>query len=534
MGGGRIVVLSDKFSSDDLAEWTNILDISSGVFEGSTSVVVSGGVCRITITRTGGTGSIVAGRVKDDSYQGDFDMMVKLDWFTNPSAGSGFIRLDAFDNAGLTVPATGQFGVFMTWLGSDVSNGTLQFAKRVNGVNTQIGTNTTNVDSSVIFFRITRVGQVFTSFTSADGISYTQDETVDLTADSIPATLFAALEMATNVNHTIRIDYDDFTIQQQEVTEDETITKLGDGIGDLAINGATVTMNVSGWEELISSSASNGSIGPFSGVAPRFNSALGLGGGLAITSVTVTPGSGTINDTITVVAITDDSADSSFCTIGGKCIAGDQALVVGGVEHTYIFEARVLPIGTNQEVKVEVRSGTVCTVDTSETVTIADTGAYPMTDMLVLVRSTLRADAAITGPPLSVATEDIFIGTEEAPYVVRNGPALVVIPGETGTDPEAVGVAADQQLIDIFVVVIPELQQKVDSRDDTYVFESQKLIDAVYDSLITDITLNQGIDGFLRPVITANAVRNIEELGKTPKYAGAILIEIKHSTIAGT
>jgi hypothetical protein len=115
---------------------------------------------------------------------GDFDSRMKFVVTDLPDNGIGFFGMCALDNPDICsqvngVPFTTTDGLAVACF-SEAANGALKTWRAVSGVWTQVGTENAVCSPSGFWLRITRVGNIFTSYYGTDGSSWTQDEQVTL------------------------------------------------------------------------------------------------------------------------------------------------------------------------------------------------------------------------------------------------------------------------------------------------------------------------------------------------------------------
>jgi len=151
----------------------------------SCTTSIADGVLTLTWDETGaGTGRRACQINSRSKMTGDFDIRMKFVVTDDANNGIGFFGMCVLDNPdkcsenGTPFTTTDGLSV-MCFAGV---NEALKTWKAVSGVWTQVGTENGVCNPSGFWLRITRVGNVFTSYYSTNGSDWTQDEQVTLAA----------------------------------------------------------------------------------------------------------------------------------------------------------------------------------------------------------------------------------------------------------------------------------------------------------------------------------------------------------------
>jgi hypothetical protein len=151
---------------------------------GSTTVVTPGSAFTIVAGGPGVSGTIDGFRYVFDSQTGNFDVQAQIDSLT--VAGN-------FSTAGIMARSTLNTNSPNVYMAASPVNDRFKYRPTAGGTTTIItGPNVTFPD---VWVRLTRVGNLFTGYTSTDGTNWTVVSTVTL---SLPTTLYLGLAVASN------------------------------------------------------------------------------------------------------------------------------------------------------------------------------------------------------------------------------------------------------------------------------------------------------------------------------------------------
>jgi fibronectin type 3 domain-containing protein len=152
---------------------------------GSTTIVTPGSAYTVTAGGPGVTGTSDGFRFLFSQQTGNFDMMVQVDSLT--VAGN-------FSTAGIMARATLDADSPDVYMSASPVNYRFKTRSTVDG-NTVITTSTGSNTYPNVWVRLTRVGNLFTGYYSADGINWTQLSSITL---ALPTTIELGLAVAAN------------------------------------------------------------------------------------------------------------------------------------------------------------------------------------------------------------------------------------------------------------------------------------------------------------------------------------------------
>jgi regulation of enolase protein 1 (concanavalin A-like superfamily) len=172
-------VVADKLTSVDIAATP----------AGSTSIVTPGTDYNVTAGGPGISGTSDGFRFLFQQQTGDFDVMVQVQSLT--AAGN-------YSTAGIMARSTLDANSADVYMSASPLNFRFKYRPSAGALTTVTASNSAPAFPNA-WVRLSRVGNLFTAYTSTDGVHWTQMSSVTL---SLPSTLDLGLAVASNVNTT--------------------------------------------------------------------------------------------------------------------------------------------------------------------------------------------------------------------------------------------------------------------------------------------------------------------------------------------